>query len=439
MPQSEIMRESRVLLILSLAVGILVGLIGGVYNYITNHLNVFRDFVAENTSNTGVVIVMALGTFISYVLVKKYAPEAGGSGVQEVEGTMIGKRKIKWKQVIPVKFFGGIAAQLGGMVVGREGPTIHLGGALGDMLTGFWKGSKYSEIDIKNHLLACGAGAGLAVAFNAPIAGVLLVIEEMRPSFKFNFRSYTGIMMASFVSTWIAQFIVGDTLDIPVGIGQITTIPQVHYFSFILFGVFMSLTGAGFLFTIKGGYKVFDFLKTKAPYVTFAVVAISFAIIFQTNSDYNSSGMDLLANHLNETQSISELSSLIVGRLIGGTISFCSGVVGGVFSPMLYIGASLGKVYALLVPSLHAYSTELAIIGMAGFFTAVVGAPLTGVILMAELTGQYQLLLPLGIVCMITAMMMRFFGMKPLYESLLNRDIRIFGDESIKKHISGNN
>ena len=420
------------LLLLSVCVGLLVGVIGGVYNYLTNHLNIFRDFVAEYTSTTGVVAVMALGTFISYVLVKKFAPEAGGSGVQEVEGTMIGKRKIKWKEVVPVKFIGGITAQLGGMVVGREGPTIHLGGALGEALTGFWKGSKYSDIDIRNHLLACGAGAGLAVAFNAPIAGVLLVIEEMRPSFKFNFRSYTGIMMASFLATWVAQFIVGDTLDIPVGLENIKAIPNIHYLSLVIFGVFMSITGAGFLNAIKHGYKIFDYLKSKAPYITFAVVSIIFAIIFQINSDYNSSGMDLLANHLADQQSLPELLSLIVGRLVGGTISFCSGVVGGVFSPMLFIGASLGKLYALIAPNLAPYTAELAIIGMAGFFTAVVGAPLTGLILMAELTGQYQLLLPMGIVCLVAAMVMRAMGVKPLYESLLQRDIRIFGDESKK-------
>ncbi|MBB6463584.1 H(+)/Cl(-) exchange transporter ClcA [Flammeovirga kamogawensis] len=423
--------QSRILFLLSLTVGVLVGLLGGIYNLITDNAVSILSSLQQNSSSVLVISVMAMCTFLSFYLVKKFAPEAGGSGVQEVEGSMIGVRKIKWKQVIPVKFIGGIAAQFGGMVVGREGPTIHLGGAIGEGLSKLWK-YKVSDLDVKNHLLACGAGAGLAVAFNAPLAGILLVIEEMRPSFKFNFRSYTGIMLACYVSTWVAQFIVGNKVEVPVV--DVQLLSGIDFYHFIGFGFFLSIAAVIFLKSIKSGYKVFDYLKSRSPYLTFTVVALLFAVVYQINPDLNGSGMALLRTHLEGENSLSWIISTASLRFLGGIISFCSGVVGGVFSPMLYLGSSLGEIYSMLLPNLTPYSTEFAILGMAGFFTAVVGAPVTGVILIAELTGQYELILPLGIVCLVSNFITHNLGAKPLYESLLKRDIRLFGNEKLKKN-----
>ena len=119
----------------------------------------------------------ALLTSGALFLVRRFAPEAGGSGVQEIEGGLEGLRALRWQRVLPVKFVGGLLALGGGLVLGREGPIIQMGGNLGKMIAD----CRDLPPPVERTLVAAGAGAGLAAAFNAPLSGILLVIEEMRP------------------------------------------------------------------------------------------------------------------------------------------------------------------------------------------------------------------------------------------------------------------
>ena len=113
---------------------------------------------------------------IAIYLTKRFAPEAGGSGIPEIEGAMLGLRPVRWQRVLPVKFFGGLLSLSSGMVLGREGPSIQIGGNLGMMVAQLLR---LKPDDCKT-LLAAGGAAGLASAFNAPLAGILFVLEELR-------------------------------------------------------------------------------------------------------------------------------------------------------------------------------------------------------------------------------------------------------------------
>jgi CIC family chloride channel protein len=118
-------------------------------------------------------------------IVRRFAPEAAGSGIQEIEGAMQGLRAVRWARVAIVKFVGGVLAIGAGLLLGREGPTVHMGGCVGRMI-GEKKGADAHGM---NTLLAAGAGAGLSAAFSAPVAGVIFVTEEMRRRFDYNFDS----------------------------------------------------------------------------------------------------------------------------------------------------------------------------------------------------------------------------------------------------------
>ncbi len=128
------------------------------------------------------------------------APEAGGSGIPEIEGALEELRPVRWWRVLPVKFIGGMGTLGAGMVLGREGPMVQLGGNIGRMVVDVFR---LRSPEARHTLLATGAASGLSAAFNAPLAGILFIIEEMRPQFRYNLISikavFTGVIMSSIV------------------------------------------------------------------------------------------------------------------------------------------------------------------------------------------------------------------------------------------------
>jgi len=222
--------------------GIMTGIIGSYFHLIINVLISWPHKLAEYVSGTQLLIGVALITMTCTVfaafIVKRVAPEAGGSGVQEIEGAMEGLRVVHWRRVLPVKFTMGILSISSGLVLGREGPTIHIGASLGAAINDFFKNS----IPEKRGLLAAGAAAGLACAFNAPLAAVLFVIEETHRQFPYTFRTYMGVIAAALLSTVMTQIIGGTAPDLsmPAINLSLSLLP-----GFIVLGCLLGFIGVG--------------------------------------------------------------------------------------------------------------------------------------------------------------------------------------------------
>jgi CIC family chloride channel protein len=163
-------------------------------------------------------------------LVRRIAPEAGGSGIQESEGTLDGVRPLRWRRVLPVKFFGGILAIGSGMIAGREGPTDPMGGALGQMLAERSAGPAGQA----RTLVAAGAGAGLTVVFNAPFAGILFVLEEMRP--RFSHPSISTQALACITADMVVRVMLGVAPEIAMIV--VESPPVTSIWLFLLLGSF---------------------------------------------------------------------------------------------------------------------------------------------------------------------------------------------------------
>ena len=195
------------LLFYALLIGIIVGLVGAIFRITLSYIEIFRVNLYENAGNSGFMswlwpILFAItGISIALYLVRKFAPEASGSGVQEIEGALDGLRPMRWKRVLPIKFIASLFSLGSGLLLGREGPTIQLGANIGKMVK-----DTLGKSDIEsNSLISTGAAAGLASAFNAPFAGIIFVIEEMHGQFKFNFYSVAAIMIGAGTADFIVR------------------------------------------------------------------------------------------------------------------------------------------------------------------------------------------------------------------------------------------
>ena len=200
--------------LLSLVIGTLVGFVGIFFEMATSWVFGQRSvWVDQWFSNTYAVIaatftVSALLAGASYYIVKRFAPETGGSGIPEMEASMQDLRPVRWWRVIPVKFLGGVGSLGSGMVLGREGPTVQLGANIGQMVADV---GRVKDRETRHTLLAAGSAAGLTTAFNAPLAGILFVIEEMRSEFNYNLISVKAVFVGAVMATIACRMVSGQS------------------------------------------------------------------------------------------------------------------------------------------------------------------------------------------------------------------------------------
>ena len=181
------------ILLMAALVGTLAGAVGVAFEKAVNAVSLWRLGTVTQFADDAawlmwplVFVLSALLAMVGYFLVRRFAPEAGGSGIPEIEGALEELRPVRWWRVLPVKFIGGMGTLGAGMVLGREGPTVQLGGNVGRMVLDIFR---MRGTEARHTLLATGAAAGLSAAFNAPLAGILFIIEEMRPQFRYNLIS----------------------------------------------------------------------------------------------------------------------------------------------------------------------------------------------------------------------------------------------------------
>lgn len=266
-------------MVLAAVTGALAGLVGSLFHLAINKAITWPALLTGHFDGWAAVAASAVVTMICTVaavaLVRGFAPEAGGSGVQEVEGAMEGLREVRWWRVLPVKFVAGVMAIGSGLVLGREGPTIHMGASVGAAVAG---ATRTNELE-RRGLLAGGAAAGLATAFNAPLGAVLFIIEETHREFPYTFRSYMGVAIAAICATIVTQMISGPLPDLPL-LGD--AIPLTLLPVFLLMGLVLGVLG-----TVLNGCILWavDFnarSHVRAPFVYPALVGLAVGALFAT-------------------------------------------------------------------------------------------------------------------------------------------------------------
>lgn len=411
--------------------GTLTGLVGVGFEHAVNWIIGQRVGMLASFSQHPLVmyplafIISALLAAVGYGLVRAFAPEAAGSGIPEIEGALEELRLVRWWRVIPVKFIGGMGTLGAGMVLGREGPTVQLGGNIGRMLLDIFR---MKSTEARHSLLATGAAAGLSAAFNAPLAGILFIIEEMRLQFRYSLISIKAVFIGVIMSSIVFRVFNGDRAVIEVG--RLSDAPVNTLWLYLLLGMVIGVVGVTFnqlIFRIQDLFQRLHGGRMSKVLLIGALLGGICGVLGLVMPAASGGGSGLIPLVAAGNYTAGTLLFIFIIRLATTLLCFCSGAPGGIFAPMLALGTVLGTAFGLvsaaLLPEYHLQAATFAIAGMGALFAASVRAPLTGIVLVLEMTDNYQLILPMIITCLGATLLAQFLGGQPLYSSLLARTL----------------
>lgn len=412
----------------AICVGLLTGFVGALFQIAIEFLHLYfvRSVHRITLLHIPGPLVMVLSSvclvFTAWLLVRYIAPEAAGSGIQEIEGALIYHRRLRWWRVVPVKFFAGILSNISFLVLGREGPSIQLGGNIGAML-GEWFGLNRARIET---LVAAGAAAGLATAFNAPIAGVLFIIEEMRNAFHYSFSNFSVVGMACLFSCIVSNVMLGSHSALNMPIFEMPAISMLWLF--VLLGIVIGYLGIFFNRLLIISLRLCDALTSKTRPLYILAVSMLLGVLGYYYPLSVGGGYDVIQSVLSFTPGLEILLLLFVFRLMTTLLSYNTGVPGGIFAPMLTLGTVFGLAFAQVVlliwPENNIHPGVFAVAAMGALFASSVRAPLTGMILLVEMTQNYALLLPLMCSCLAASTVSQLAKNQAIYTQLMMRSLR---------------
>ena len=407
------------LILEGIAVGSIVGLVIALFRIMIVKADHARQIAVHLVKVRPVYAfaVLLLLVLIAWILDKliRFEPDISGSGIPQIEGELKGLEDQNWRKVLAAKFAGCVLAIGGGLALGREGPSIQLGGMIGK---GFAR-RKNALLTEERMLMSCGAGAGLAAAFGAPLAGVLFALEELHKNF--SAEVLVSTMAASAVADYIAVNIIGlrPVFDFDVE----HRIPLRLYWAVVLLGVILGILGVIYNKLLDKMQDLFDRLGNK--FISIGIMLmISFLMMFIYPTVLGS-GNNLVKVISDGKFTLIALAILLVAKLLFSTGSFGTGTPGGIFLPLLVIGAITGGLYSTFLSTAFGveeyYIKGFVIIAMAGFFSAIVRAPITGVILITEMTGNFMTLLSLVSASLVAYVVADLLGGEPVYDQLMHR------------------
>ena len=412
-------------------VGIFAGLMVCLYRFLLyGSENILRGYLTIINGNIIYTVLFfialaVMGILIDYLI--KWERDSAGSGIPQVYAEIKGHMEANWAKVLASKIIAGVITALGGLSLGPEGPSVQIGGMAGKGIAKLCRGSKTDEL----RLILVGSAVGITAAFNAPLAGVIFVFEEINHGFD---KTLVFIALVSaIVSDFISKAIFGQAtiLDFPV-----LNIPLESYWILIILGVVIGLLG--YVYNI-GMIRSSDLVsRANIPsWLKFVLVFMVSGVVALTVPEISDGGhfmMDMLDVAI---PSLGVLVLLLVLKYLFSMFSFSSGAPGGIFLPILVLGAYIGAIFGSIVVPYFGWQHDLIyrfiIISMAGFFAATVRSPITGIVLLAEMSGSTESLVAMIIVSLIAYVIPTLLGNEPIYESLYDRLLLSKNREYIKK------
>ncbi len=359
-------------------------------------------------------IGLSLGLLCGF-LIECLEPEATGSGIPQIKGVLAQFPITLNLRVALVKLVTSIISLSAGLTLGRQGPTVHIGAALAAQFSRWVPTSP----EHRRQMIAAGAGAGLAAGFNAPLAGIFFVVEELLRDLS-NLTLGTAIL-ASFIGAVVSRLLGGRSLDLNLQLSNVSSTfsaPEIPFY--LLLGILAGLLGALFNQGLLASLSFYQRLNLSLPMrIGLAGMICGCVVALLPVSFRDNNGLRELL--ITGEASWQFTSLAFVAYFILTLISYGSGAPGGLFHPSLVLGSALG--YLVGIGEFHwlglGSPTSYALAGMGSFFSAVSKVPITAIVIVFEMTTDFNLVLPLMITCVVSYMVADKVAKGSLYQRLL--------------------
>jgi len=421
--------EAQRLLVLTAVIGVLCGLVAVLFHEAIRIAE--ENLIARAVLGRGrywiawTLVLPTVGGLASGFVLKRFFPNARGSGIPQVKASFAGKLpRVRFRDAVAK--FGLSTLQIGtGASLGREGPTVQICAGIASGLGRLARVSPQAQ----RRLIPVGVAAGVAAAFNAPIAAVTFTIEEIVG--KLDEAVLSGVILAAAIAAVIERSILGGhpVFDVPDRYGLDDARSLALY---ALLGVTAALLSVGFtdmLLTLRLRFRHLRVVPDWArPGVGGLVTgALAVAVILTTGATgVTGGGYASLRLALSGDLGIKLMLVLCGAKIIATSFSYSSGGAGGIFAPTLFIGAMLGGAFGSVDVFLFGHPNKtmgaFALVGMGALFSGTIRAPMTSVLIIVEMTSGYGLILPLMIANMTAYLLARRMRPPTIYEALLAQD-----------------
>lgn len=400
-----------------LLVGLAAGLLAVLYRFAIEYGTELSQIIYEYLKQNPVMILLwllviaAIGTFIGWLV--KLEPMASGSGIPQVEGVLLFGFKMKWHTILAVRYIGGTLCSFFGLSLGREGPSIQIGAAGGQAVAKRFSKSRLEE----NYLITGGAAAGLSAAFNAPLSGMVFALEEVH-------RSFSPLILLSATTASLTADFVSKTFFGLRPVLDFATVPQLPlslYVWLLPMGICSGLVGSFINKTLLYLIKLYAKIPERLRPVLALLIALPCGLFLP---QVLGGGQNLIKLSESATGGILFLFLLFAVKLLFTSTSFGSGVPGGIFLPILSVGALSGSIFGLIAVHFGLsvqYIPDFAVCAMAGALSSSVKAPVTSILLTVEMAGTLVHMLPVAACSFIALLLSDILKVKPIYEALLER------------------
>ncbi|MCI2147249.1 MAG: ClC family H(+)/Cl(-) exchange transporter [Clostridiales bacterium] len=411
-----------------IAEGAVVGAVAGaavsVLRLLMHHAEELRGVIIAGTKNNAHGVILALAVLAACCAVACLTvwlvPLASGSGIPQVKGEMQGQVDEPWLSVIISKLFGTVAGIGAGLSMGNEGPSVQIGAMAGKGAARIL-GRPVTEEWI---LMSAGVGAGLSCAFNAPLAAVMFVLEDIHNNL--NKDVILTTMAAVVTSDFVSYQIFGLHPVVTISVSR--ALPLRYYWMLLILGVILGAFGVFFNKFTDVMQNVYQHISSKSLRIVIPfLMVVPFAFL---KPDVLGTGYGLIGDSAAGKYMAAGLAALIVLKFFFSLCCTTSGVPGGIFLPLLVVGALTGGLFLELYAGISGedaawlYLSNFVLYGMTGYFASVIRAPITGVLLVTEMTGNFMNFLSLTIVALIAYIAAQLMHGQPIYDQLLKRMLR---------------